>query len=119
MILSIAALLGALAPEPVAAPVTAVTVHPDRARVTRRTRALTSDGAYTLTGLTGALDPDSLRARVAGGHVLSVELRRRVTAEPESERLYFAGEATIREYEGTVHGAWLSGLREAERLLAL
>lgn len=29
----------------------------------------------------------------------------------------FAGEATHRQYVGTVHGAFLSGYREAERLL--
>jgi spermine oxidase len=31
----------------------------------------------------------------------------------------FAGEATHRQYIGTVHGAFLSGCREAERLLEL
>ncbi len=34
-----------------------------------------------------------------------------------SERLFFAGEATHRKYRGTVHGAYLSGLREAARML--
>ena len=38
-------------------------------------------------------------------------------AEPVGGRLFFAGEATSREYPGTVHGAYLSGLREAERIL--
>ena len=32
-------------------------------------------------------------------------------------RLYFAGEHTNRMYRGTVHGAYLSGLREAKRIL--
>lgn len=32
-------------------------------------------------------------------------------------RLRFAGEATIRDYPATVHGAWLSGQREAEQML--
>lgn len=38
-----------------------------------------------------------------------------VMAEPVG-RLFFAGEATIRRYPGTVHGAHLSGLREARRI---
>ncbi|WP_431230950.1 flavin monoamine oxidase family protein [Mycolicibacterium psychrotolerans] len=38
--------------------------------------------------------------------------------EPVGERLMFAGEATNPEWFGTVHGAYLSGLREADRVLA-
>ena len=38
-------------------------------------------------------------------------------AEPFG-RVLFAGEATSRDYQATVHGAYLSGLREARRLLA-
>lgn len=37
-------------------------------------------------------------------------------AEPVGDRLFFAGEATLRQYPGTVHGAYASGVREAERL---
>lgn len=37
-------------------------------------------------------------------------------AEPVGSRLLFAGESTIRAYPGTVHGAYLSGLREAGRV---
>lgn len=37
---------------------------------------------------------------------------------PVDHRLLFAGEATSWRYPGTVHGAWLSGVREAERILA-
>jgi len=36
-------------------------------------------------------------------------------AEPEG-RIHFAGEATSREYRGTVHGAWLSGERAAREV---
>lgn len=38
-------------------------------------------------------------------------------AEPVGDRLYFAGEATTGDYCSTVHGALLSGLREARRIL--
>jgi polyamine oxidase len=41
----------------------------------------------------------------------------RALAEPAGERLMFAGEATNPEFFGTVHGAYLSGVREAERIL--
>ncbi len=39
-------------------------------------------------------------------------------AAPVGDRLYFAGEATNRTYPATVHGAWLSGVREAARIKA-
>jgi len=42
-----------------------------------------------------------------------------VLAEPFLDRLFFAGEATSSKFAGTVHGAYLSGLREANRILAL
>jgi polyamine oxidase len=38
-------------------------------------------------------------------------------AEPVLERLFFAGEATESTMSGTVHGALVSGLREAARIL--
>ena len=38
-------------------------------------------------------------------------------AQPVGDRLFFAGEATTRRYPGTVHGALLSGEREAERIV--
>ncbi len=42
---------------------------------------------------------------------------RETLAESLGETLFFAGEATSTDFPGTVHGAYLSGLREAERLL--
>ncbi|WP_328356970.1 FAD-dependent oxidoreductase [Mycobacterium sp. NBC_00419] len=38
-------------------------------------------------------------------------------AEPASDRVLFAGEATYGEHFATVHGAYLSGRREAQRIL--
>lgn len=39
-------------------------------------------------------------------------------AEPVASRLYFAGEATNREYPTTAAGAFLTGVREATRIAA-
>jgi polyamine oxidase len=41
----------------------------------------------------------------------------RILAQPASERVLFAGEATHEKYYATVHGAYLSGQREADRIL--
>lgn len=40
-----------------------------------------------------------------------------VLARPIENRVFFAGEATHRRYPGTVHGAYLSGIREANRVV--
>jgi len=40
-------------------------------------------------------------------------------AAPVADRLFFAGEATYSDHPSTVHGAYLSGLREAEAILDL
>ncbi|AFY66533.1 FAD-dependent oxidoreductase [Geitlerinema sp. PCC 7407] len=40
-------------------------------------------------------------------------------AAPVGDRLFFAGEATSGDFAATVHGAYLSGLREGDRILAL
>jgi monoamine oxidase len=40
-------------------------------------------------------------------------------AEPVENRLFFAGEATYPEHSATVHGAFLSGMREAKRIAEL
>lgn len=40
-------------------------------------------------------------------------------AEPLANRLFFAGEATLGKHLATTHGAYLSGIREAERIKQL
>ncbi len=40
-------------------------------------------------------------------------------AEPVANKLFFAGEATHRQFPGQTHGAYLSGMREAERIMSL
>ncbi|GHD20449.1 flavin monoamine oxidase family protein [Nocardiopsis kunsanensis] len=47
----------------------------------------------------------------------SSDADRRLLAEPVAERVFFAGEATEVEHAATVHGAMLSGLREAGYIL--
>jgi len=36
-----------------------------------------------------------------------------------NNKVFFAGEHTERDYRGTVHGAYLSGIREADKIIAL
>ena len=38
---------------------------------------------------------------------------------PVDSKLFFAGEHTISKYRGTVHGAYISGLRQAEHIMDL
>lgn len=40
-------------------------------------------------------------------------------AQPVSDRLFFAGEATSSRFLATTHGAYLSGIREAKRIKQL
>lgn len=42
---------------------------------------------------------------------------RQQLAKPHGGKLYFAGEATERDYFGTAHGAYLSGIRAADEIL--
>ena len=71
---------------------------PLASQVTRWRSDPFSRGSYTYPTLgTRAEDPERL-------------------AQPVGQRLLFAGEGTVSAYFGTVHGALMSGVREAQRL---
>ncbi|GLR11615.1 amine oxidase [Chitinimonas prasina] len=78
----------------------AAALAPRRAIATRWNSDPFARGAYTFAGV-GATERDHLSL-----------------AAPEGKRLLFAGEHTHEIYRATVHGAYLSGLREAKRILA-
>ncbi len=42
-----------------------------------------------------------------------------VLAKAVADKVFFAGEHTSRTYRGTVHGAYLTGIREADKVLAI
>jgi monoamine oxidase len=42
-----------------------------------------------------------------------------ILAQSVNNKVFFAGEHTSRDYRGTVHGAYLSGIREAEKIFKL
>jgi len=42
-----------------------------------------------------------------------------ILADQVNNKIFFAGEHTEREYRGTVHGAYLSGIREADKIIDL
>jgi monoamine oxidase len=64
-----------------------------------------------------AADPFSLGA-YSFNAVGSDGAMRRALAEPVDGRLFFAGEATSADHFATTHGAYLSGLAAADRVLA-
>jgi len=74
---------------------------PKRAIMTRWNEDPFARGAYSFAGV-GSTDKDH-----------------EIMANPEGQRLFFAGEHTHEKYRATVHGAYLSGIREANRILAL
>lgn len=72
--------------------------NPVKALVTRWTADPFAQGAYSF--IAKGASPKDIEA----------------LAKPVSDRLFFAGEATSRKYAATVHGALLSGWREADRI---
>ncbi|GAA3245725.1 DUF4139 domain-containing protein [Pseudonocardia petroleophila] len=82
------------------APIVAVTVHPRRARVTRRARAAVAAGRTDLVvaDLPPTLLPDSVRAVAGGARVVGVDVLRRDLAEVPDDRVR-AAEAAVRDAE--------------------
>lgn len=88
------------------APITAVTVHPDRARVLRRGRVEVDagDGELVVAGLPPTFDEASVRVRGRGAvavRVLGVEVRARTGVDAPDARVA-AAEAALREAEGAL-----------------
>lgn len=89
---------------PLEAGITAVTVFPDRALVTRRAEAPAGSGTYLLRGLPARLERASLRVRAQGGDVAGLQARGHVDQsvldgllEASRERL-----ATLRRRRGAL-----------------
>lgn len=64
-------------------------------------------GAYSYTWFDPALDPDN-----------DVPLQARLEIAKPHGRIHFAGEATCTQAYGTIHGAYNSGVRAADEILA-
>ncbi|NJN20451.1 MAG: NAD(P)-binding protein [Leptolyngbya sp. RL_3_1] len=83
----------------------------------------------TIRLISGQDSPDPINAQITRWHsdpfarcsysypaVGMTDTTRADLAAPIGDRLFFAGEATHSDYPSTVHGAYLSGQREAERI---
>lgn len=75
--------------------------NPSKSMITRWQQQRFSQGSYSYIAVGGSGDDYC------------------AMAEPVADRLFFAGEATHAEFFATVHGAYISGIREAERILGL
>jgi len=83
-------LAGPQEPRPLESSLVEVTVYGGSASVRRRATLPALEGGagvFVLAGLPAALDPDSVRVRLEGGEVVSVEVRERVQAGVPDERL--------------------------------
>lgn len=95
-------------------------------------RAIIDRAMQVLRRLYGRRIPDPLEAQITrwagdpfarcaySSPTLGMTARTRLDlAAPLGDRVFFAGEATDRDYPATVHGAYLSGQREAQRIQQL
>ena len=75
--------------------------NPTEVLISRWTQDPFARGSYSFAGL-GSLPEDFEAFEV-----------------PLNNRVFFAGEHTIHDYRGTVHGAYLSGIREGQKIVDL
>ncbi|XP_024870658.1 lysine-specific histone demethylase 1A [Temnothorax curvispinosus] len=86
-----------------------VVPQPRESVVTRWRADPWARGSYSFVAVgSSGSDYDLLAAPVSPPHLLN--------QPPPQPRVFFAGEHTIRNYPATVHGAFLSGLREGGRI---
>ncbi|KYM92728.1 Lysine-specific histone demethylase 1A [Atta colombica] len=86
-----------------------VVPQPRESVVTRWRADPWARGSYSFVAVgSSGSDYDLLAAPVSPPHL--------VNQPPPQPRVFFAGEHTIRNYPATVHGAFLSGLREGGRI---
>ncbi|XP_050446710.1 lysine-specific histone demethylase 1A [Cataglyphis hispanica] len=86
-----------------------VVPQPRESVVTRWRADPWARGSYSFVAVgSSGSDYDLLAAPVSAPHMLN--------QPPPQPRVFFAGEHTIRNYPATVHGAFLSGLREGGRI---
>lgn len=78
----------------------------DKVVVTNWTKAVPIGGAYSYTWADPSLDPDN-----------PVPFESRIEIAKPHGRVHFAGEATWPDAYGTIHGAYLSGIRAAKEIL--
>lgn len=75
-----------------------------------------SRGSYSFVAVgSSGSDYDLLASPVVPG-IPTTPTQPQPPPPPQQARVFFAGEHTIRNYPATVHGAFLSGLREASRI---
>ncbi len=74
-------------PRPLDSAIVEVTVYGGSASVKRRALLAGGEGRYVIAGLPLALDPESVRVRLAGGEVVGVETRERFQTNVPDQRV--------------------------------